>query len=160
LQYFDYGPLAGNISDAEETRSILMASYVSSIADFTSEMGVIFQVMTDPRNLPVVFHCRAGKDRTGRIAATLLMLLGVPYRTVVKDYLLTNRHRAAVIEQQTADHPYPGAVREMVVAREEYLLAFLDSIHNLYGSVERYAVDGMGMTSSMLDQLRSLLLRP
>ncbi|MFP4552159.1 MAG: tyrosine-protein phosphatase, partial [Spirochaetales bacterium] len=40
--------------------------------------------------MPHVFHCTAGKDRTGFAAALILRLLGVPHETVIEDYLATN----------------------------------------------------------------------
>ncbi len=150
--------LAGLISDPEATQAMMVHSYASSVCLFVAETAGVLRMMSHPGNLPAVFHCQAGKDRTGRVAALLLLLLGVPFTTVLRDYLLTNRYRAAFIERRAAAHPYPQAVRALVMAREEYLRAFLDAIRRLYGSVERYAIDGLGMTGSMVDQLRETLL--
>ena len=55
----------------------------------------IFRRLEDPDNLPFLFHCTAGKDRTGFVAALVLLALGVPAETVYEDYLVTNRYRAA-----------------------------------------------------------------
>lgn len=150
--------LAGHVSDAQATREMMVQSYASSVHMFVAETAVILRMLSDPGNLPAVFHCQAGKDRTGRVAALLLMLLGVPLTTVLEDYLLSNRYRAALIERRAATHLYPDAVRALEMAREENLLALLESIHSLYGSVEQYAVDALGLTSSTIDGLQSLLL--
>jgi protein-tyrosine phosphatase len=152
--------LLGRASDAEAARDRLKQTYVSGIGTFRAETAGILRTMSDPDNLPAVFHCQAGKDRTGRIAALLLTLLGVPYATVLEDYLLTNRYRAALIERRVANHPYPDAVRALVTAREEYLIAFFSAIQSQYGSVERYALVGLGIAKSTLKRLRSLLLSP
>ncbi len=51
------------------------------------------QLAQNPENLPLVNHCTAGKDRTGFGSALLLLLLGVPEKTVMEDYLLSNGFR-------------------------------------------------------------------
>ena len=48
-----------------------------------------FERFADPEHYPVLEHCTAGKDRTGAVAALLLMLLGVPRATIIEDYVLT-----------------------------------------------------------------------
>ncbi|MDD6439471.1 MAG: tyrosine-protein phosphatase, partial [Lachnospiraceae bacterium] len=50
-------------------------------------------------NVPVLFHCATGKDRTGVAAMILLLLLGVPEQTVLQDYLLSNFYRRDVIRR-------------------------------------------------------------
>jgi protein-tyrosine phosphatase len=48
----------------------------------------VFDILLDSDNLPLVFLCNAGKDRTGRAAMIILLALGVPEKTIYKDYLL------------------------------------------------------------------------
>jgi len=138
-------------------RESYLQVYRSLVPSFTDKYAVIFQMMADPRNVPVVFHCLAGQDRTGIVAAILLMLLGVPDRMVVADYLLSNRY-ARGSEQWVAEHPNPAAVESYFDAREEYLRAGIDEIGRLYGSLEQYATNGLGMTGAMLARLRRSLL--
>jgi protein-tyrosine phosphatase len=147
-----------DVADAE-SRELYLRVYRSLVPNFTDKFAVIFQMMADPRNLPAVFHCLSGQDRTGTVAAILLMLLGVPIRTAVADYLLSNRSLGTG-EQWAAEHPNPAAVESFFDAREEYLRAGIDEIRRLYGSFDEYAATGLGMTSTMLERLRSLLLSP
>ncbi len=76
----------------------------------------LFATLSDGTHRPLVFHCTAGKDRTGFASALLLTLLGVPWDTVMDDYLRTNElwtghigrypeldidTRAAIVEART-----------------------------------------------------------
>ncbi|WP_161978377.1 tyrosine-protein phosphatase [Sphingomonas oligophenolica] len=115
-------------------------------------------------DLPLLFHCAVGKDRTGVAAALILDLLGVPRATVVADYLLTNR-----VTEQAAAHAHESLRRHndtlqraMVapVARAEasYLDAMFAAVETRYGSVERYVVDRLGMSGDAIDAIRAALL--
>ena len=57
------------------------------------DIGRVFRGIADPQVAPVLFHCTAGKDRTGMIAALLLEWLGVPRELVLDDYEVTNDYR-------------------------------------------------------------------
>jgi len=141
------------------SRRLYSQWYRVLIRDFTDEFAVIFEMLADPSNLPAVIHCSGGQDRTGMVAAVLLMLLGVPHDTVVADYLLTPQ-TGGPADEWIAQHPHPAAVESFWDAREEYLEAGIDEINRRYGSLEKYASDGLGLTSSMVDQLRKILLCP
>ena len=62
---------------------------------------VIGSIAADDDGLPMVFHCHAGKDRTGVIAALLLESLGVPRSVVVDDYEATARYRVHTDDPET-----------------------------------------------------------
>jgi len=79
---------------------------------------------------PVAFHCSAGKDRTGLVAALLLRAAGVPEEAIVEDYLLTDGRIAGLRPQLLADgialgFPAEGYAR-MLEARSENLLDALE----------------------------------
>jgi protein-tyrosine phosphatase len=108
----------------------------------------------------VVFHCTAGKDRTGWAAALLLHLAGVDDPTILEDYLLTNTFSSATREK------YLGMVREhlgedkvdvyerVMVADEAYLQAGYDAISATYGDRLGYLRDGLGLDDGALERLR------
>jgi protein-tyrosine phosphatase len=111
-----------------------------------------------------LFHCAAGKDRTGWAAALLLHLAGVPDQTVLEDYLLTNTFSSATREK------YLGLVREhlgadkvdvyerVMVADEEYLHAGYDAVDAAYGDRMGYLRDGLGLDDGLRARLRDRLL--
>ena len=113
--------------------------------------------------LPQLFHCTAGKDRTGWAAALLLEIAGVDRDTIVADYVLTNEVSSATREKYLAliaEHLGPDKVAvyepTMVVA-PEYLQAAYDAVEADYGSVEGYLRDGLGLSDELLGHLRERL---
>ncbi|MFO8011626.1 MAG: tyrosine-protein phosphatase [Dehalococcoidia bacterium] len=63
--------------------------YVNMLEQNRDRVRRVLERFTDPGQYPVLVHCTQGKDRTGIIAALLLMLLGVSRETIVEDYMLT-----------------------------------------------------------------------
>lgn len=113
---------------------------------------------------PRLFHCTAGKDRTGWASALLLHIAGVTDDVVLADYLLTN-----TVSSATRDK-YLGMVREhlgadkvavyerVMVADEAYLTAAYDAVSASYGSLDGYLTDGLGLSDDTLAALRSRLV--
>ena len=58
----------------------------------------MLQILSLPERQPVLFHCSAGKDRTGLTAAILLSLAGVSDEDIVKDYTRSERELSSVVE--------------------------------------------------------------
>ncbi|MFT3893284.1 MAG: tyrosine-protein phosphatase [Anaerolineales bacterium] len=73
-----------------DSTKFMLETYTGFVTQFTPEFRRFFRELESANGLPVLFHCTAGKDRTGFAAALLLRVLGVPQETVMKDYLLTN----------------------------------------------------------------------
>jgi protein-tyrosine phosphatase len=127
--------------------------------------GDLIRLLADRSHLPLVFHCTAGKDRTGVAAALILRALGVPRETVVKDYLLTNHSaqvfidevNAQISERNTrliaAEQLYP-----LMAASPRLIGAALDHIDAQYGGVEPYLRQRAGLSDDTLARLREVLL--
>ncbi len=124
----------------EDTYALLQAAYAAYAGE----------------HLPLLFHCSAGKDRTGFGAALLLTALGVPREVVVADYLATNRiwRREHALPPET-----PDAVREtLLTAHRPLLEGALDQAIRSYGSPERLLEDGLGLDAARLRALRGTML--
>ncbi|NNH71210.1 tyrosine-protein phosphatase [Nocardia uniformis] len=94
----------------------------------------------------VLFHCTAGKDRTGWTAAVLLTILGVDRDTVMYDYLLSNYYRGA-----SENDALNGVVASA-------LDASFDQVDKSYGSFDNYVRDGLQLTDGDITALKSKLL--
>ena len=107
---------------------------------------------------PTVFHCTAGKDRTGFAAALLLKALGASDEEVMADYLLTNDRL------QLPEGSRMGLPREAMTVlwrvQPEFLQAALAEIDSGYGSVEGYLREGLALGDPERERLRSLYLQP
>ncbi len=103
----------------------------------------------------VLFHCMAGKDRTGCIAALLLTLAGVDRLDILADYQVSELYIRPVIRwirKTQADLPaYVGS------SKPEYLEDCLDRLEGAYGSVTDY-LRAIGLTQPVLERLRGKLL--
>jgi protein-tyrosine phosphatase len=112
---------------------------------------------------PQLFHCTAGKDRTGWAAALLLHVAGVDDATIESDYLLTNAltgDSRARVEAEIAEHLGPEQVsvfEPTLVVDVSYLRAAYDAIERRYGDRTSYLRDGLGLEADVLDALRELL---
>lgn len=122
------------------------------------------RLLADPDGIPVLFHCTAGKDRTGWTAAVLLTALGVDRAAVYRDYLLTNDRSAALMER-IMEVFRTGAVMEdptlmMPVIRAEasYLDAAFAAVAEGWPSFDAFLADGLGLDPATLDALRKNLL--
>ncbi|MEE1827140.1 tyrosine-protein phosphatase [Streptomyces sp. BE20] len=108
----------------------------------------------------ILFHCTAGKDRTGWASAALLTALGVPRETVEADYLASNAYRAAEIAATLAQLPpaYQAVYKPLLDVRPEYLNAGFDEVRQRFGSFDGYLKSGLGLDQRDLRDLRSQLL--
>jgi protein-tyrosine phosphatase len=113
---------------------------------------------------PVLFHCAAGKDRTGFAAAILLRILGVPYEVVVQDYLLTNQYFLAAHQRNLTflrlmkGTEFAESVKGFMEARPEYIGAAMDCIDREYGSFEDYVYKALDLSLDDTQRLRELYL--
>jgi protein-tyrosine phosphatase len=116
----------------------------------------LFATLSDGTHRPLVFHCTAGKDRTGFASALLLTLLGVSWETVMEDYLRTNelwtghigRHPELDIDTRAA----------IIEARTPYLEAAFEVVRADFGSPEAFAEKALGLDAAARERLRADLL--
>lgn len=105
----------------------------------------------------VLFHCTAGKDRTGLMAALLLGLAGVERADLLADYQVSETYLADIIRQIKTKVPTLSAFAG--ASKAEYLSDCLDLLEEKYGSVSGY-LRAIGLTEEELTALRGKLLPP
>ena len=92
---------------------------------------------------PAVYHCAAGKDRTGVISAVILGALGVPDEVIVADYAATKENLDAIIERLMATKSYATVLSNLPAdtlhAEAETMVTFLERIRAEYGDMRAYA---------------------
>jgi protein-tyrosine phosphatase len=142
------------------------------VSEFTEEYTGLLRALSEPVNRPLVFHCTQGKDRAGFGAAMVLSALGVPWETVVEDYLLSNHFRKeendkmlGMIRGFAANHDGPegeevafSRVEGLLYVKEQSLQAAHAEIIERHGSVEVFLTEGLGCSVEGLAQLRDDLL--
>ncbi|MFC8097834.1 tyrosine-protein phosphatase [Streptomyces sp. NPDC057363] len=147
----------------EEVQQAMMAGqryFVTSPA-FSRGLGRLLTSIAEGDG-PQLFHCTAGKDRTGWATAVLLTLLGVQPDQVMADYLLSNDHyyRSSAVQAELAAMPPERAdlYRHVLLAEPAYLRAGFEQVNATYGSMRAYAVEGLGVSPGTLAKLRHRLL--
>ncbi|MEV5026351.1 tyrosine-protein phosphatase [Paenibacillus sp. LPE1-1-1.1] len=135
----------------------------------TALTSAILQKLLEGGGAPALFHCAAGKDRTGFVSAVLLQAMGVPRSTVLHDYALTNLFTDRFKEQwngaNQAHAPFmseltPAVAQALMEARPAYLQASFDEIDARYGSFEQYWEQALGFTQADREKLQSMYLTP
>lgn len=110
---------------------------------------------------PTVYHCAAGKDRTGVVSAILLGLLGVSDEIVVADYAATQENLDAIIDRLMSTEGYQSMLSALppdtLHAEPETMLKFLERMRGTYGSMAEYARSA-GVAQDSLERLRVRLL--
>ncbi|TMM33387.1 MAG: tyrosine-protein phosphatase [Actinobacteria bacterium] len=112
---------------------------------------------------PLLYHCSAGKDRTGWLSALLLGALGADRTTITDDYLLTNEVTAEAMAKllavmDTRKGVPPDVLRPVLDAAPEYLDAAFERLESEYGTLDRYLREGLGLGADELAALRRRLL--
>ncbi|KQX53250.1 MULTISPECIES: tyrosine-protein phosphatase [unclassified Streptomyces] len=113
---------------------------------------------------PLLFHCSAGKDRTGWGATVVLSLLGADEETVRSEYLSVNtavrQAFAPMIEGFTAQGGDPQLALDLIGVLPEYLAAALDEVAVRHGSMEAYVREGLGVPDEVTAVIRERLTVP
>lgn len=120
----------------------------------------VFDGITDDDRHGLLYHCTAGKDRTGWSSAALLTALGVPRKTVTDDYLASNTYRAKANAAVLAALPPEQAkiYKPILDVRTEYLNAGFAEVEKTYGSFGAYLNKGLGIDARELRALKNDLL--
>jgi len=148
-------------SPAAATQEMITAEV--TMVDAPSAQTGYHNVLTgiaDRKDLAVVYHCTAGKDRTGWASAVLLTALGVPQATVEQDYLASNTYNAASNAATLAQLPpaYQAIYEPLLTVTPAYLASGFNEVTAEYGTFDNYLSKGLGIDSRTLRELRAQLL--
>ena len=122
-----------------------------------------FEILLNEDNYPLLYHCTAGKDRTGFATFLLLTALGVDRKTIIEDYLLTNQYMAEFAQRHLDRLSQKieidtDKIKTIFQAKESYLEGALDAIETEYQTVENYLVTALNIGASEIKQLKRILL--
>ncbi|NLA78885.1 MAG: tyrosine-protein phosphatase [Erysipelothrix sp.] len=158
--------LKGHFKNAEDFQFVsdFMMGIYETMGKQPQVFGEIMKAMIENKGQPVLFHCSAGKDRTGVLASLILLALGVALDDVKAHYLQSNTWRAADIEhemqmiaQTVKNQDDLDKIKGILIVKEAYLDAMLKSVQK-YPSFETFAQAQLGLDESKLSQFRALYL--
>ena len=146
---------AGRTLTPDEVVAHMQDTYRGFVRTSTHRFAEFFGLLL-ASNEPTVFHCTAGKDRTGFAAALILHALGASRDDVMRDYLLTNeRLKPLSLDGWTLP---PHIVEVLYGVRPEFLQASYEVIDADYGGVEAYLREGLGLAEVQRKRLQDLYL--
>ena len=167
----------GPIADQVAVHSIPLFGHVSRGSGFKrpSDMGELYFMMLSLAQQPIaevvrllvelqepaVFHCAAGKDRTGVISAVLLSLAGIPEETVIADYSFSRQNIDEINRRLGEADTYQRFMNEMPEGASDAdpacMEGFLSRVREHHGSVEGWA-EQAGLDGDLIERLRQKLL--
>ncbi|MBL1078490.1 tyrosine-protein phosphatase [Nocardia sp. 2] len=144
----------------DKTRVDLTELYGQLLAGSSEHIVEAVRLIIDPARRSVLFHCAAGKDRTGVLAAVLLDAVGVPAADIADDYVLTNLRMQRVRDRLDALPSYAGlppANTGVLAITGEVMLGFLENLHADHGGAAKFLL-AHGLSEDELEALRTALV--
>ena len=149
--------------EALPAHEFLHRAYTAMLVDGRARFARAFDLLAAPGALPAVFHCAAGKDRTGLLAMLVLGALGVRHHDIVEDYALTEASMSRYLDTMRSDPERAAAIDaappSFFAADPVAVSLVLEDLERAHGGV-RGAVLAMGVTDAALDRLADALLVP
>ncbi|MDR1249346.1 MAG: tyrosine-protein phosphatase [Treponema sp.] len=147
---------AGSVADlagaktGAATETFMRELYAALVDTAREQYQEFFALLGDSRNLPLLFHCSAGKDRTGIGAALVLAALGVDRDCIYDDYLLSVRGLGDKYANLIEKSPY---LEPLFSVRRPYLAEAFQRIDAAYGGMDRYLREELGAEPNRLREL-------
>lgn len=141
---------------AQPVPTSLAEIYILLAETEKEEIRTVLKMLVDA-DKPALFHCTAGKDRTGTIAMCLLEMAGVPEETILDDYAATARYLGEAYG--FGSHGEDGVPEDAYDSRPEIMRGLRDHLKEEYGSMRGYLHD-IGITDDDIARLREKFTEP
>lgn len=139
---------------ASEGEAIMAKMYKIIVTDSIciEQYKKLFALLVDENNLPLLYHCAAGKDRTGLATAFILSALGVDKETIMEDYIASNKYLEDKYSRHKDTSPFLKSLFEI---KKQYLESAWEQIENDHGSMEIFLQNVLGVN---IEKMRDLYL--
>lgn len=145
--------------DSEEFVADVMRQFIDT---FSYQYKPFIEYASNPDKTPLLFHCTAGKDRTGLGSALLLAMLGVEKEVIFGDYLMSNYYRTGKINKTLRKTALVGVdqriTQPLVEVRSSYIAAAFEAIDEKYGSLENFLAVEYDLSAEKLEGIRDRFL--
>ena len=149
------------LANGEEPAVIMADGYVHLLDLGRPAFAKAVTAIADDSGTPALFHCSAGKDRTGVLAALLLDVAGVEHDAIVADYALTTERIEAVFARLSGAAWFTRLTEEVPAfvfgSQAETMDLFLKAIGDRWGDAAGYLAS-VGVTSETIDRIRTILV--
>lgn len=158
IAYHNIPFMAGNIADvtrslAEKPAEFLTTFYNMLLEEGKENLKEIMTLISKHEKGTLLYHCTAGKDRTGIISMLLLSIAGVSEEDIVSNYCTTYHHNLANPRIRDMRDTVP---REILSSSHEYIMSAMSYLDERYGSPQQY-LRSVGIGTSTIESIRALL---
>lgn len=122
-------------------------------------------LLTQEESLPILHHCKGGKDRTGLAAILTLLILDVPLQAILEEYMLTkgcmakrNEKRMQEYRTYTDNKVVLDYLSGLMQTKELYFNAAIDEMMNKSGSIDHYLEEVLHVTKDKKERIQALFL--
>lgn len=147
--------------EAAPGEDLLLVLYRQALDTRQAAIAQVLRIIAAAPTGAVLFHCTAGKDRTGIVSALLLAIAGVEAGLIVADYALTGERIAPLVEEIIADAVARGAdaerFRPLLASDPQTMAGTIAHIDATYGSAPAY-LDHIGLDPETIAGLRRRLV--
>lgn len=132
---------AANIKLVEKATLEEVENYMIGVYEYfgrggvTKQLKTLFEALLDSKGKGIIYHCSAGKDRTGFASALILHALGVDKDAIIADYMCSNEY--STIKYKDYVEKYPNLL-PMFKVKKEYLEKTFEVMENKFGSIDNY----------------------
>lgn len=151
FKYYHF-PITEGSGVPESLEAVPMSYMTVATSD---NMPKVIKVLAEAES-GVLYHCTAGKDRTGVVSAVILMICGAGREDIVRDYVISREYNHKRLEAFLAAHPEVD--RNIVLANEKSMNGFIDLFTERFGTAERY-FEYIGLTAEYADMIRNKLMK-
>lgn len=153
---------------AEELHNQLVLAFKTiPVANADGLRQFFAHLVNNPDRQATLYHCTAGKDRTGIATALLMEMLDFDRATIMEDFMLTNeavqlddrcRELADIVHKRTGKRVDHKALFPLAGVSEQFLEASYNVIDNDFGSMQNYVKNALGMSQEHIEALREIYL--
>ena len=154
--------IGGDIPKTYE--KVMEESYKLYINNHKEVWKEFIKILLKSNGKPVIYHCSAGKDRTGIASYIIQRLFNNSIDEIYKNYLLSNQlltTKAATAEQTTSSNQNDSLVTNVMLdtlakVKKSYLVSAINEINNRYSSLENYICRELKFTLKDLEKIKNL----
>ena len=152
--------LRGEVSEGE-SKALMKEFYKKCVTDTIPLLKEIIQKIAISEE-PILYHCSAGKDRTGIVTALLLSVLKVDRQTIINEYLLSNYYRSSKIKSTMQKAKILKVIRtnlnttvilNFMAVDSDYINAVFETIDQNYGGMDAFIANELGINASMREKI-------
>ena len=148
----------------ESYEKVMEDSYRMYINNHKVVWTKFFEILIKSKKLPIIFHCSAGKDRTGIASFMIQSIFKNPMDLIFENYLISNdllTIKAATAEQSTNSSNQDSLVTKNMLStlgkvQQSYLNAAIDEIDKKYSSLENYFISQLGLKVNDIQKLKQI----